>query len=81
MGRWLKTIMKQVIAVVKRDLNWVNKSAMLGFAFMASEVKKISLEVFDGSASHDFFHRSIFSFLLTSDLSWNSEYAEEVQLG
>jgi hypothetical protein len=55
---------------------------MLGFAFMASEVRKISLEVFDGSAGHDFFQRSIFSFFLTSDFSCNSGCAEEVvQLG
>jgi hypothetical protein len=46
---------------------WFKQSAMLSFAFMITVSGKISLGVFGGSASHDFF-KNIIQFELPSSL-------------
>jgi hypothetical protein len=83
-GRWLKTVMKQVIDMLGTCLELVNKSAVLIFSFMTIEVGgKISLEVFGGSTGRDFLKKSfIFSYLPATDFLCSSRYTDEVvQMG
>jgi hypothetical protein len=48
--------MKQVIWQ-RRGLDWLKQSAMSSFVFMIIVSGKISLDVFGGSADHDFFKK------------------------
>jgi hypothetical protein len=63
MGRWLKTMMNQVIALLEKGTEFIEKISNMSFAFMATEVDgKILLQEFGGSAGPEFFKRSsIFS--------------------
>jgi hypothetical protein len=83
-GRWLKTTMKEAIAVLGTCFELVKQSALFMFSFMTIEVGgEISLEVFGGSTVCDFLKKSsIFIYLPATDFLCSSRYTEEVvQLG
>jgi hypothetical protein len=51
--------MNQVIVIIEKGTDWVEKSRILSFAFISIEVCKILLEVFAGSFGCDLLKKII----------------------
>jgi hypothetical protein len=71
-GRWLKMMMKHVIAVVEQWIGLVKRISNIEIFIGIEADGKISLQVFGGHASHDsFIKSSIFSCSSASHFSSN----------